>query len=44
MGKAAIRIRSQGNINIQHHVIQDFMKISEFITLGVVTFNFTLNA
>ena len=43
-GKAAIRERRQSNINRKHQVIQDHMKKSGLITLGIVTFGVTINA
>ena len=42
-GKAAIHERCQGNTNHKYHVVQDLMKNSVFITLGVITFGVTPN-
>ena len=36
-GKSAIRERRHGDTNCKHEVIQDHMKKSRLITLGVIT-------
>ena len=43
VGKGAIRERRPGNTNHMHHLIQYLMQNSGFITLGIITFDVTLN-
>ena len=43
-GKSAVRKRRHGDTNCKHEVIQDHMKKSGLITLGVITFGITVNA